>query len=300
MITQRLRTELDRAGLDGSFLVRDLHTGHEIAIDPDTERPTASLVKIPLALATLHRIHHKELDGATPIHITPTNTNTGPPGSGPYGTSRFRHPATLAIHDLLHLSVCISDNTAADALFDLTPPDHVTDILHTLGIHGITVRHHIRDLNETPAERLAPHETHLAHTLAIHATTPGHGHRIPQLDVTIANSGSARAHADLLQALWKPTTIHPDVARAVRDLMADNLIRHRLAPEFTTDAATWAAKTGTVLNQRHEAGVVTHEDGDTYAVVALTASRVPARNQPAAEATIGHVARALRDHLRAG
>ena len=298
MITHRLRAELQEAGLHGSFLVRDLHTGHEIGIEPDTEYATASLVKVPLALATLHRIHRHELDGATPVHIAPTHTDTGPPGTGPFGISKFRHPVTIAIEDLLHLSTCLSDNIAADALFDLTPPTHVTRLLHEHHIRGITVRHRIGTLNATPAERLAPDETHLAHTLAIQAGTDGRGHHIPQLDVTTANSGSARAHVDLLHALWKPTHVHPDVAHGVRALMADNLIRHRLAPDFMSDATTWASKTGTVLNHRHEIGVVEHTNGEAYAIAALTASQVPARHQPEAEALMGRVARALRDHLR--
>ncbi|GHC88053.1 serine hydrolase [Nocardiopsis terrae] len=294
MITQRLQTELDQAKLHASLLVRDLNTGHEIGIQPDTEYATSSLVKVPLALATLQRLHHGELDGATPIRIEP-----GGPTTGPLGLSRFRHPTTVAIDDLLYLAMCVSDNVAADALFDLTPPAHVTRTLHEHHIHGITVRHRVRDLNETPAERLAPDETHLAHTLAIQAQTAGRGHRIPQLDVTLANSGSARAHVDLLQALWKPTTIHPDVAARLRALMADNVVRHRLAPEFSTDASTWSSKTGSVLNHRHEIGVVEHRNGEAYAIAALTASHVPARQQPATEALIGRAARILRDHLRA-
>ncbi|MET9711284.1 serine hydrolase [Nocardiopsis alba] len=298
MITHRLRTELDEAGLHASFLVRDLHTGHEIGIDPDTEYATASLVKVPLALATLHRIHQGELDGATRIEITPAPAVTGPPGTGPFGLSKFRHPVTIAIDDLLHLSTCLSDNTAAEALFDLTPPETVDRLLREHDIPGITVRHSIKSLGSTPAERLAPDENHLAQTLAIRAGTDGRGHDIPQLDVTLANSGSARAHVELLQALWKPTTIHPDIARRVRELMADNAIRHRLAPDFTTDASTWASKTGTVLNHRHEIGVVEHENGEAYAIAALTASQVPSRHQPAAEALMGRVARTLRDHLR--
>lgn len=80
--------------------------------------------------------------------------------------------------------------------------------------------------------------------------------------------------------------------------MADNLIRHRLAPDFMSDATTWASKTGTVLNHRHEIGVVEHTNGEAYAIAALTASQVPARHQPEAEALMGRVARALRDHLR--
>lgn len=298
MITHHLRDQLHEAGLHASFLVRDLHTGHEIGIDPDTEYATASLVKVPLALATLHRIHQGELDGATPMRVTPTKTDTGPPGTGPFGISKFRHPITIAIEDLLHLSTCLSDNTAADTLFDLTPPAHVARVLKDHHVHGITVRHRIHDLNRTPAERLDPDETRLAHTLAIQAGTDGRGHDIPQLDVTLANSGSARAHVDLLQALWKPTHIHPEVAQGVRELMADNLIRHRLAPDFTTDASTWASKTGTVLNHRHEIGVVEHKSGEAYAIAALSASRVPARHQPETEALLGRVARTLRDHLR--
>jgi beta-lactamase class A len=45
-------------------------------------------------------------------------------------------------------------------------------------------------------------------------------------------------------------------------------------------------------------GVVEHEDGATFAVAALTESRVPAAAQPAAEAVMAQVARALHDHLR--
>jgi beta-lactamase class A len=294
VITQRIQAELDQAGLHTSLLVRDLDTGHEIGINPDTDYATASLVKIPLALATLQRLHQGQLDGATPIRISPDN-----PTTGPIGLSRFRHTTDVAVDDLLYLATCVSDNVAADALFDLTPPARVTQTLHEHHIHGITVRHRVRDLNETPAERLAPEEISLAHTLAIQAASAGRGHRIPQLDVTLANSGTARAHVDLLQALWRPTTIHPDVAARLRALMAENVIRHRLAPEFATDASTWSSKTGSVLNHRHEVGVVEHKGGETYAIAVLTASQVPARHQPAAEALIGRAARTLRDHLRA-
>jgi beta-lactamase class A len=52
------------------------------------------------------------------------------------------------------------------------------------------------------------------------------------------------------------------------------------------------------LNLRHEAGVVEHDDGGTFAVAALTESRVPAAVQPAAEAVMSQVARELHDQLR--
>jgi DNA-binding transcriptional LysR family regulator len=86
--------------------------------------------------------------------------------------------------------------------------------------------------------------------------------------------------------------------RRVRGLMADNLLRHRLAPDFSSDASMWSSKTGTLLNLRHEFGVVEHADGQVFGIAVLTESRVPAVHQPGAEALMAQVARTLRDHLR--
>ncbi|MDA8368932.1 MAG: class A beta-lactamase-related serine hydrolase [Nocardiopsaceae bacterium] len=291
---RELREVLDDAGLRGSFLVRDLHTGDEIGIEPDLEFPTASLVKVPLAIATLDRIRRGELDGAAEVQVRPEH-NTA---LGPTGLSRFRRPARIAIDDLVYLSMSVSDNTAADLLFALTPPGDVANTLRELGVGGITVRSTIRNLSETPQEQLAPADAHLAHTLAIEAGTAGRGHSVPQLDVTRASSGTARAYVELLQALWLPSAIAPEVAERIRDLMAANLLRQRLAPDFSSDASQWSSKTGTLLNLRHEIGVVEHADGQLFAVAALTESRVPAIVQPEAEAVMGRVARRLRDHLR--
>ncbi|MGQ5260569.1 serine hydrolase [Micromonospora sp. ZYX-F-536] len=294
-VIRSAREELDDAGLRGSFLVRDLDSGEEIGIDTDVELPIASLVKVPLAVATLERVARGELDPAAPIQVAPGRITT----PGPTGLSRFRHPATVAVEDLLYLSTSVSDGLAADALFALTPPDAVAAELRRLGFDGIAVRHLIRDLTETPAERLGPVDAHLAHSLAIDAATAGHGHPVAQLDVGRANTGSARAFVDLLQGIWRPSTLHPATAVRLRDLMGNSLQRHRLAPDFTSDASRWSSKTGTLLNLRHEVGVVEHADGQTFAVAVLTESRVPAINQPDAEAVMAHVARALRDHLRA-
>ncbi|MFD9893417.1 serine hydrolase [Amycolatopsis sp. NPDC059027] len=295
-LIRQLRAELDDGGLRGSFLVRDLRSGTELGIDPDLQFPIASLVKVPLVLATQERIRRGELDGATPLEVAP-GKNTTP---GPTGLTRFRHPARIAIDDLLYLSVAISDGTAADALFELTPPAEVTRMLGEWGLSGIFVRHLVGDLLDTPAERFEPADVDLAHALAIGAVTAGQGHRIAQLDVTRANAGSARSFVDLAQALWTPSKIDPDVAERVRELMGLNLLRHRLTPDFASDAARWSSKTGTLLNLRHEVGVVEHADGQVFAVAALTESRVPAGVQPEAEVLMARVARTLRDHLRGG
>jgi beta-lactamase class A len=296
-LLRELRQELRDGGLQGSFLVRDLDTGDELGIDPDIEFPVSSLVKMPLALATLERIRLGELDGSQALEVQPGRITT----PGPTGICRFRHPVRVAVDDLLYLSMAISDSAAADALFELTRPAEVAAFLHRHGVRGLAVRHMTDKLMDTPAERFGAAEAHLAHALAIDAGTEGRGHRVPQLDVSRANAGTARAFVDLLQAVWRqPSAIHPDVAARLRTLMASNVLRHRLAPDFASDASTWASKTGSLLNLRHEVGVVEHADGQAYAVAALTESRVAASVQPGAEALMGQVARRLRDRLRSG
>jgi beta-lactamase class A len=294
-VFREARAVLDDAGLRGGFLVRDLRSGEELGIEPDAVFPAASLVKVPLAVAVLEAAHRGELDLTAAVTVPPDRIET----PGPPGLMRFRHPATIAVEDLLYLAVAISDGAAADALFTLVPPPAVMAELRRLGLDGIAVRHRIRTLSDTPADRLPQEDVHLAHALAIGAVTTGHGHPVPQLDVSRANAGSARAFADLLEALWTPSAIAPPVAVRVRELMGDSVHRQRLAPDLASDASPWSSKTGTVLTMRHEMGVVAHADGGRYAIVALTESRVPATVQPAAEAAMGRVARMLRDLLRA-
>lgn len=293
-VIRELRAQLDEAGLHGSFLVRDLSTGEEIGIDPDAEFPIASLVKLPLAIAVLTRIGEGTVDGGTMIDIKPGQVTSG----GPQGLGRFRHPARIAVDDLLYLSVAISDNAASDALFDLVPPREVDRLLRDAGITGIAVRHRLEELSSTPADRLATRDRHLAQALATGPRTAGGGHAIPQLDMSHANTGSGRAFVDLLQELWVPDRLPASTAAHARTLLGENMIRHRLAPDFSSDASRWSSKTGTLLNLRHEVGAVEHDDGSTFAVAALTESRVPAVIQPAAEAVMGRVARALHDQLR--
>ncbi|MBV1856389.1 serine hydrolase [Catellatospora tritici] len=293
-VVAQAREALQGAGLRGSFLVRDLDSGQELGIDADLLWPVASLVKVPIAVATLERAARGELDPSAPVTVEPGRVST----PGPTGLSRFRHPATIALEDLVYLAVAVSDSTAADALLALTPPAQVTAELRRLGLAGISVRHLMRELASTPAELFDPGEVHVAHSLAIAGATPTGGHAVAQLDIARANTGSARALTDLLQALWQPSAVHPAVAERVRELMGATVMRHRLAPDFSSDASLWSSKTGSLLNLRHEIGVVEHADGQTFAIAALTESSVAAAVQPEAEALMAHVARMLRDQLR--
>lgn len=290
-LLREVREELEDAGLRASIVVRDIKTSNELALNGDVPTPAASLAKLPLALAVLDAIETGQIDGAARLRVAPGFGTS--PGSG-----QFRHEAHIAVADLVSLAITISDNGAADALLDLVPPAAVMAYLSRIGVHGINVRHAFGDLWDTPLERFQPQDAHLAHALAIHGSTPASGHPVRQLDVARTNTGTAIGWADLLQTLWRGQKIEPAVAATLREHLRNNIIRHRLAPDFVADDARWASKTGTVLNLRHEAGVVEHSDGSQLVIVALSTSSVPATQQPAAEAALGSAARRMHDAVR--
>ncbi|MFC8599751.1 serine hydrolase [Isoptericola sp. NPDC057191] len=291
---RRVRDDLADAGLTAGILVRDLDSGHEVGIDPHLDLPVASLVKIPVALATLERIRRGDLDGGTPITVAPGRVTT----AGPPGTTRFRHPASVALEDLVYLAVSLSDSSACDALLALTPPARVGHVLRELGLPDIEIRHGLGELGDTPVEALEHRHPGLGHAFAAMATTANGGSVIRWLDVSVTTTSSARVLADLLAAVWDPDRLHPAVSARLRELLAANVHRQRLAPEFDRDSSLWSSKTGTVLNLRHEAGVVEHADGGRVVVVVLSRSAVPAGAQPAAEIVLGRAARRLHDLVR--
>ncbi|WP_136707117.1 serine hydrolase [Agromyces sp. H66] len=283
---------LGDAGLSASIVVRDLRHGNELALDADAAYPLASVVKLPLALAVLRAGTTGAIDLAERVELDPDARTPGLTGY-----CRFTQPTSVAVADLLYMAVCVSDDTAADALFARCPPAEVTRVLRELGITEITVRHSIRELHETLASRLSPEEMPQALTLAIQASTHGRGHLIPQLDVTSANAGNARAIVDLLELIWTDEALATE-REPLRRLLGWNLMRQRLAPDLESDDAAWFSKTGSFLHLRHEVGVVEHADGGMFAIAVLSESSVPAQRQPGAEQALGHAARLLHDHVR--
>ncbi len=282
---------LETAGLSGSLLVRHLGTGHELALDADRSFPLASVAKLPLAAAALDAAQQGRLDLGLSVRIDDASRSQGGPG-----IARFTHPVTIAVGDLIRLAIEISDNTAADAIFRIVSPHDVTEWLQALGTSGIVLRHPIGELYTSLASQTGARDAATVHSLVVSADKHGHPSPLPQLDIERANAGTARGLADLLQKIWDGS-IGNAVAAPLREMLAANVFRHRLAPDFSADTSAWYSKTGSFVHLRHEAGVVEHLGGETLVVIALTRSRVPAVIQPSAEQAIGHAARILHDEL---
>ncbi|SDD97304.1 serine hydrolase [Auraticoccus monumenti] len=293
VVAADVEQEWRRAGLSGGFLARHLQTSEQLGFGVDRVLPLASVVKVPLALVVLDEIASGRLDGAQQVRLDPAERTPGPTG-----LSVFAHPSSVAVEDLVTMSLAVSDNAATDALLALVPPDVVTTRLRRWGWHDLTVRHPLHELY-TALGRLPERTRSDLRELAVSASTQGGGHVLPQLDVAHANAGSAGALVELLAAVWGDRVGAPGVAARLRGAMGHQLVSPRLGVELASDLTTLRSKTGSFLNLRHEIGVVTTAEGDQVAIAALAVSSVPAEQQPEADATIGAGARMAVEALTA-
>lgn len=281
----------DAAGLGGAFLARNVDTGEELGLDVDRPMPLASLVKLPLALVVLDAVERGDLRADRPVVVDPASSTPGRTG-----LSAFEHPATLALVDVVGLALTLSDNAAADALFDLVPPAEVSAVLAGWGLVDLHVRHRIGDLHDA-ADAVAD-DSEMALELAVRATTDGGGHVIAMLDVARANTGTARAVAELVRRVWADEVSGPAVTARVRAALGRQLTSRRMAVELDSDTVRVSSKTGTFLNIRHEAAMLETASGDRVVAVALTESSVPALTSPEADLAIGHAGRLALRTLR--
>ncbi|MEU3423777.1 serine hydrolase [Streptomyces murinus] len=290
-VAESVAADWSALGVRGSFLALNLDTGERLGFDIDESVPLASVAKVPLALVVLDRIAAGELDAARPVTVDPARSSVGSTG-----LSAFRHPATVAVGDLLLLMLSVSDNAAADALFDLVPVAEVDARLRAWGCDGIRMRHRMNHMYECAAGA-AGNDFSLALELAVRDERAGLP-TIETLDPAHANAGSAAALVGLLRRVWGDEIAVPGATAELRRLMGCQVFTQRLACELRADSLRWSGKTGTFLHLRHEIGVVEAESGDRVAMAALTRADRRAGLAPDIELAMGAAARDAFEALR--
>jgi beta-lactamase class A len=259
----------------------------------------ASVSKIQIALTVEDAIATDALDGRQP-RILPVQPRT----AGPVGISLLRDEVRLSIRDLVTLMLTISDNVATDELIALVGVERINQLTARLGMTGTRITGDLRSLLDDMAA-----EAGFADYPALAAHSPAHGpppldqvrwrlHHTAALDPTRGWSTTATDTVRLLRAIWTDTAAHPAACAAVRQGMAGQLTRHRIASGFGPDV-TVAAKSGGLMGLvRNEAGVVNLPDGRRYAVAVFTRSTPATTTDPAhIDVGIGRIARTLIDEL---
>jgi beta-lactamase class A len=282
------------AGCDGQLCVQSLDGAAELAIHADQQVIPASVFKVSVALEAEAQFADGRLDPRERI-ILPAASRT----PGPVGFSLFRDDVEVSLRDLVVAMLTISDNPAADALLHRVGIESVNASSERLGLAGTVIAADIyatldsigRDTGFTDwagmsawgSERHAQDEEDQAvrRMLAARAMTPG-----------LATRTTPRDMATLLRLIWTDQAGPPAACLRVRQVMSQQLTRHRLATAFRPPARV-AAKSGSLLGAvRNEIGVVTYPGGRGYAAAVFTRAHRPWQDDAAINAVIGTAAAA--------
>ena len=277
-------------GLRGWLHAVDLATGRELAVRADEPVVLASAFKVALVTALYRRHDAGELDVARQVEIEARS-------HGATGLSAMLDPARLSLRDLAYLALAVSDNAAADVLFDAVGDAAVTALLDELGLGATRIPQRCRDM----AAALVA-DTGAADVDGVRARLQADPRLLGALSVrdpARTNAATARESTALLAAIWEDRAASPESCAAVRRLMRLQVWPHRLASGFPDEGSGVAGKTGTLPGIRNEIGVVEHADGARVAVAVFTASDSPAASLPQADRLIGTAARIAVDAIRA-
>ncbi|MFK0167239.1 serine hydrolase [Streptomyces sp. NPDC090306] len=278
---------LQQAGCTGTLCVRSLDDGAEVAFRADEPAVSASVVKVQVALEVESRIACGLLDPRRPVRVGADDRTPGPTG-----ISLFDDDAVVSLRDLVVLMLSISDNAATDVLVREVGVDTLNASAARLGLRGTVVVSDIRQLVDSVGEDIGFGDWAEATAWAAQASPDQLADADERLmnsralDPSRATRTTARDMVDLLDLVWSDRAGPPAACARVRDVLARQLTRHRIASGFRPPVRV-AAKSGSLMGVvRNEVGVVTFPDRRRYAAAVFTRTR-PGADDGAVSRAIG-------------
>ena len=116
-----------------AYVAKDLDSGLSLRAHDDVRLPAFSTIKVLLAAAFWRAVERGELDAAAPYDVEP-----GRAVGGSGVLHGFRHAASIALGDLVHLMLAVSDNEASNIVASAVGFARVNALAAELGM-GSTV-----------------------------------------------------------------------------------------------------------------------------------------------------------------
>ncbi|MFF0297294.1 serine hydrolase [Kitasatospora sp. NPDC004614] len=282
-----IREIFEQAGCEGALCVRPVVGDGEIVLNADQPVVPASVFKVQIALEAETAFADGRLDPRERVTLTAAERTPGPVGS-----SLFADDAVLSLRDMVVLMLTISDNPATDALLRRVGVDAVNATAARLGLTGTFVTADLRTMLDTIGEDLGRADWADLQTWAAGAPAeevaradaelPG----VRAMDPSRGTRTTPRDMAALLRLIWTDQAGPAAACARVREVMGQQLTRHRIAGGFRPPVRV-AAKSGSLLGiPRNEIGVVSFPDGRQYAAAVFTRS-LPGADDAAINRAIG-------------
>lgn len=290
----------EQLGLIGAAYAAPVTGGLGAGFHEDDPVTPASVMKIQVALTVESLIAAGSLDGSSRRWMRGEDRTPGP-----VGISLMHDDVSMSVRDLVVAMLTVSDNVATDELIRVVGLGEINGTTRRLGMVRTLITRDIRGmLNQLARDvgfpdypALAGHDPETEGPPSVDEIR----RRLADSTAVVPDLGTRTTAMDtvtLLQAIWTDHGGPPQACAAVRQLMAQQLTRHRIASGFAPPVTT-AAKSGGLMGIiRNEAGVVSFPDGAAYAVAVFTRSIRSGTDPAQIDAGIGRVARLLVDKLR--
>jgi beta-lactamase class A len=290
----------DRAGCRGWLCVVEIDGDGKVCFGANELVVAASVFKVAVALEVFGQADAGRLDPRERVRVPPAKRT-----AGPTGLSVFADETEVSVRDLASLMLTISDNAATDVLIDLAGLNSIHVTLASLGLVRTVIPGPPRDELDSIGQdagfsgwaelvqataNLPPHQMQAVDRLVLEASA---------LDPRRGIRTTAREMATLLRLIWRDEAGPAAACAPVRQMMARQVTRQRLALGFPRRGVQVAAKSGSLLSViRNEIGVITMPDGRRYAAAVFTRSDQTQDNEHEINAAIGTAAARAVEGLR--
>lgn len=218
MLLRKIKDILDELPGNIGVYYKDLVSGETFGYNEKEAFMAASVIKLPILVATLHRIKHGKLRKDDLIRLT---TEDKVPSCG---ALNYMHSGLeVSIWDLCHLMIVISDNTATNMLIKHLGMDHINSLLDELGLKTTRVNRLLFDSESSKRG--------------------------------IQNYYSPVEIGSLLDRIYNKELISADVCEDIIDIMKQQQINHKI-PHLLPEHVEIAHKTGEDSGITHDVGII--------------------------------------------
>jgi beta-lactamase class A len=240
-------------GTDIGLALRNLESGEEFGINAEHDFPSASTIKILILAGLAEAVANGRLQLDDTLPASP-EVRLG--GSGVLNW--LDAGLALTLRDHAWLMTAISDNTTSNVLMNAVGIAEINALGSALGVGKMVLGRNFMDRNIPPGPS--------------------------------QNRATAAGLVAVLSAIYEDAIATPDLCAWMRQLLADQQHRDRLARHLP-EGVTHAGKTGSIEGIVHDCGVISGASG-SVAVAVLTQGF---RNPYDAERFIGRIGRAIGD-----
>ena len=293
----QIESTILRARGDVGVAIKHMQSGTEVVVNADTSYPMASAYKLPILVELFYQRAAGRLTMDDRFEVMPSDLHVG---SGSMIAVYDPPGVQLSIRNLINLMMRISDNSAADVLFNKVGAANVTARMKTLGLSSIRVDRStlemILDQSGVDYTRYGSLPVRELRKMldAVDAQTAFRANE--QFSKVEKDIATARDMNRLLEMIYRGEIVDRAVSDEIIEILKECQTGPARIPGLLPPGTVVAHKTGTIGGSTNDIGIVylPYNKGDLAITVLMKDGRAPAAER---ERVIAEIARFAYDYF---